>query len=220
MAGGSMSQKSITEKMKAHHESVFAKYGPTPKGLDWGERESDLFLRYDNMLAVLRARSELRRPRILDVGCGYGGLFDRIRDLGLAVDYSGIDICRSMIAEARKSHSDIDFECVDIFEVNTSNAYDYVVCNGIMTQKLNVSVRDMNEFVRSLIRKMYDLCAEGIAFNLMSNRVNFMVDNLFYTSPIEMLAWCMTELTPNVRFDHSYPLYEYTVYLYKNGLSR
>ena len=46
----------------------------------------------------------------------------------------------------------------------------------------------MEAFARRLVRKLFDLCRYGIAFNMMSTRVNFMAPNLYYQNPVEMLA--------------------------------
>lgn len=216
-----MSTKLITESMKAHHDRVFSEHGATPRGVDWGANEDDLTLRYDKLLdLVLRGRPLGRRASVLDVGCGYGGLLSRIQERELEIDYTGIDFVEAMIVEAKKRYPNGDFRCGDIFEAKGIGTYDYLLCNGIMTQKLDASIPQMDKFVRSLIRRMFDLCSEGIAFNMMSSRVNFMVDNLFYRSPAEMLSWCMAEITPNVALDHAYPLYEFMMYLYKNDRIR
>jgi SAM-dependent methyltransferase len=215
-----MSRQDITARMKAHHAEVFALHGATPRGVDWNENQADVALRYDNMLSVIRREGGSGRPRLLDVGCGYGGLLDRILERRLDIDYTGIDICEDMLVEARKRHAGTTFEMRDIFDSTPPGAYDYLVCNGILTQKLDVPVDEMEEFSRALIRRMYDECVKGVAFNMMSDRVNFMADNLFYKNPAELLSWCMAEITPNVRLDHAYPLYEFTMYLYREGVPR
>jgi hypothetical protein len=50
---------------------------------------------------------------------------------------------------------------------------------------------------------------------VMTSKVNFYANNLYYRNPSEMLAWCQMEITPFVKLNHAYPLYEYTVYLYR-----
>lgn len=95
--------------------------------------------------------------------------------------------------------------------------FDYVVCNGILTQKLDSSIFEMDKYAKKIVKKMYELCEIGIAFNLMTTHVNYFASNLFYRNPIELLAWCMTEITPKVRLDHAYPLFEYTIYLYREN---
>jgi hypothetical protein len=50
----------------------------------------------------------------------------------------------------------------------------------------------------------------------MTTKVNYFSNNLYYKNPAELLSWCITEITPYIRIDHAYPLYEYTVYLYRD----
>jgi hypothetical protein len=104
----------------------------------------------------------------------------------------------------------------DVLEHEFEGQFDYVVCNGILTQKLDVSGLQMDLFAARLIRRMFALCGIGAAFNVMTTKVNYYSNNLYYRNPAELLAWCMSEVSPHVRLDHSYPLYEYTVYLYRS----
>ncbi|MDV7400003.1 hypothetical protein RZS08_51785, partial [Arthrospira platensis SPKY1] len=86
--------------------------------------------------------------------------------------------------------------------------YDFVVCNGVLTQKLHHSIAEMTAYAHRLLRAMFAHADVGIAFNVMSTHVNFMAPNLYYRSPVELLAWCLQELSPRVRLDHAYPLFE------------
>ena len=212
----------LTQLFKEHHEKVFAEHGATAKGVDWGDEQEMLF-RYDKMLAVLdRDFEQPEHPTFLDVGCGWGGLLEHARKKGIDVDYAGIDVVESMILHARENFPGVEFIHEDIF--NTDAQYDYVVCNAILTQRLTSSIPSMEAHARRLIRKMYELCRYGIAFNMMSTRVNFMVQNLYYQNPMEMLAFCLTELSPKVRLDHGYSslqsgkgkFFDFTVYIYKD----
>ena len=105
-----------------------------------------------------------------------------------------------------------------VLETSIPGPFDYVVCNGILTQKLDVPGLAMDQFAARLIRRLFLLCERGIAFNVMTTKVNFFSNNLYYRNPSELLAWCMNELSPYVKLDHSYPLYEYTVYVYRDGI--
>lgn len=201
-----------------HYSNCFATYGERPEGVDWGECPADHQIRLDRMLALTEIGKTAKAiPSLLDVGCGFGSLLDLIQNRGLAFDYHGIDLCDSMIAAAQKRHLDAKWSIGDILKVDFPEKYDYVVCNGILTQKLSASFRDMDEFAKSLIKRMFELCEIGIAFNLMTTHVNFMAPNLYYRNPVELLGWCMAELTPRVRLDHAYPLFEYTLYLYREN---
>lgn len=140
---------------------------------------------------------------------------DRALERRIDLDYHGIDLCQEMVAEAARRHPLATLACRDVLDLGGQPTFDYVVCNGVLTQKLHVTMPEMTRFAHAVIRRMFALARVGIAFNIMSTYVNFMVDRLYYRSPVEMLCWCMTELSPRVRLDHAYPLYEYTIYVYR-----
>lgn len=209
----------ISRDLQAHYTAKFAEHGPTPRGVDWN-RTADVELRYEKMLAV--ARDNAAGATWLDVGCGYGGLLEYAGRTGRELAYTGIDVSAPMIEFAARQFPAARFECADLFDLPAGGlpaggpGFDYVVCNGILTQKLGAGIQDMERFARRLIQAMFALCRRGAAFNVMTSRVNFTAPNLFYKSPVEMLAFCLDEVTTRVLLDHSYPLYEYTVYLYRD----
>jgi SAM-dependent methyltransferase len=166
------------------------------------------------MLAVM-ARETQGSASLLDVGCGYGGLLQYAKDRGIELAYTGVEVVESMLAEAQVKHADATFLHGDVLELEGERRFDYVVCNGILTQKLDVPGLLMDDFAARLIRQLFALCRTGIAFNIMTTKVNFFSNNLYYRNPSELLAWCMSEISPHVKLDHSYPLFEYTVYLYR-----
>lgn len=206
--------ESVTKRLKDHYEKTFSEFGASSRGVDWGKNE-DVQLRYENMLSVITSKS-VESVSILDVGCGYGGLLDYAVNCDVKLDYTGIDVAKNMIAYANLHHENSSFFVGDVLHHPFHQQFDYVVCNGILTQKLATTIKDMDHFAYALIRRMFDLCKTGIAFNIMSNKVNFMAENLYYRSPVEMLSFCLDNLSSKVRIDHAYPLYEYTVYVYRD----
>ena len=205
--------ESVSKRLKEHYEKTFSEFGASSRGVDWGKDE-DLVLRYENMLSVIKKESDTSAS-ILDVGCGYGGLLDYAVDRGSELNYTGIDVAENMIDHAKNHHENGVFYLGDVLHHPFDQRFDYVVCNGILTQKLATTIREMDQFANALIRRMFELCNTGIVFNIMSNKVNFMAENLYYRSPVEMLSFCLDNLSSKVRIDHAYPLYEYTVYVYR-----
>ncbi len=206
----------ITQILKEYYSQRFEEFGSTPEGVDWNTEES-VNLRYEKMMEIIDKNSiiEHKKVSILDVGCGYGGLYQYAKNNNIYIDYTGIDVCENMIQWASANFSDARFYTIDIFDFDTKDRFDYVVCNGILTQKLTVSIVDMDKYTLLLIKKMFDLCNIGIVFNTMTTKVNFMTNNLYYKNPIELFAFCFIEITKNIKLDHTYPLYEYCIYLYK-----
>lgn len=205
----------ISAVMGAHYARTFAEHGASPEGVDWGPDPADHRLRLGRMLAVAEiGRQPDAAQSLLDVGCGYGSLLDEMKARGLDLSYTGIDICGAMIDIARAHHPDAEWLVADILQMTGDRSYDYAVCNGILTLKLTVSQRDMDAFLKAVVTRMFRIARVGIAFNVMTTHVNYTAPNLYYRNPAELLAWCMSELTPRVRLDHAYPLFEYTLYLY------
>jgi SAM-dependent methyltransferase len=204
----------ISKRLQDHYSAKFSQHGANSQGVDWGTDQARVVLRYDKMLALLEDGPG--KPSVLDVGCGYGGLLGHAQSKAIALDYSGIDVAEAMVEAAKRKYPGTRFLVGDVLDLNAaSQKFDYVICNGILTQKLDVPGLAMDEFAGRIIRHMFALCTRGLAFNIMTSKVNFFENNLYYRNPAEMLAWAMTEITPRVKIDHSYPLYEYSMYLYK-----
>ena len=116
--------KNISKKLKTHYRKKFIKFGPTSKGVDWGDKQWTADLRNFNMLKLIKDLFEekahlvkkvdgKRRPHqsisFLDIGCGYGHLLDLIKGKDLNIKYTGIDICSEMISYAKKNIPTINF---------------------------------------------------------------------------------------------------------------
>lgn len=171
-------------------------------------------IRYEKMMAVAEYKKEAHAS-ILDVGCGYGGLYDYMISRGYDFQYTGIDLCKNMIEYAKENgKAEAEFICGDFLEHEFNKKYSYVVCNGVLTCKFCASIMEMDEYARRVIDKMFSLCEVGIVFNVMKSQIDFMKDDLYYKSPLELLGYCMT-MTDTFVLDSSYPLYEYMVYIYK-----
>lgn len=206
----------ISQAFGRHYSHKIREHGPSARGLDWGA-EKDVTLRYGKMLEVVRPQDRVLTPSLLDVGCGYGGLLGYANDENFACEYTGLDLVEETIAHARALYPRHRFIVADILDWDCADEqYDYVVCSGILTLKLAASILDMNRYFASVLRKMFALSRKGIAFNVMTNCVNFTAENLYYRSPVEVLAFCLAELSTRVRLDQSYPLYEFTTYVYRD----
>lgn len=205
----------ISKALGQHYAGKFSQHGASSEGVDWGPDETKMLLRYEQMLKVADWR-DTSKPSLLDVGCGFGGLNSYAASKNIDLDYTGIDVAGNMIEWATANASSGTFIHGDILDHQFNRAFDYVVCNGILTQKLEATGLEMDQFAAKLIRQMFSLCTIGVAFNVMTTKVNYFSNNLYYRNPAELMSWCLSEITPHLKLDHSYPLYEYTLYLYRN----
>jgi SAM-dependent methyltransferase len=207
--------KSVNETLGRYYTKCFAEYGATARGVDWHDAES-LALHYDKMLSVIEPGLRGSCVSILDIGCGFGGLLERADQRGIALDYTGIDLVGDMIHHGAINHPTATFVMADVFAFNPKQQFDYVVANGVLTEKLDVSIREFGRFSRRMILRMFALASRGIAFNMMTSNVNYMAPNLYYQSPGELIAFCAAELSSKWIMDHNvHPHYDFTIYVYR-----
>ena len=203
------SRESLTRPVVAHYEACLREHGPTARGMDWRDERSQA-LRFEMLVDGLA----LEGRSVHDVGCGAGHLCDFLRQRGVNADYSGSDLSAEMIAAARRRHPGVRFERADLMADELPPA-DVVVTSGLFNVKLQAAEDAWAEFVRDMLRRMFALARHALAFNLMSDRVDFRIPELYYTSPPETLAFCQRELAHHVRLRHDYPLHEYTVHVHR-----
>lgn len=198
----------------AHYEHCLSRFGDTHLGVDWQNAE-DANKRYQIMLDVIRSE-QAKAVTLLDFGCGTAGLLDYISKYEIpAVTYSGLDISPAFIEVCKIKYPSILFYNIDILESDVSlPCFDYIIMNGVFTEKVNLSHQQMYTYFCSMIEKVFLYCKKGIAFNLRSKQVDTENMELFHLS-LDDLAWFLVKkFGRNFVVRNDYGLEEYTVYLY------
>jgi hypothetical protein len=210
--GASEIPRSMLASIVAYYEQRLRQHGPSARGMDWKDEQSQR-LRF----SVLCEVCDLGGRSVHEVAAGAGHLLDYLRERGIAAEYSGSDLSAAMVEAARRRHPGQRFEKLDILREGASRSHDVVLCSGLFHVRLQHPEEAWRRFVEQSLRRMYAMCRHAIAFNLMSDRVDFRSPNLFYSDPEQMLAWCRRELGPHAVLRHDYPLHEYTIYVYRDA---
>jgi hypothetical protein len=95
-----------------------------------------------------------------------------------------------------------------------TDRYDYVVMSGLF----NLNVGQSFEWVCKFVNKMYQLCKEIMAFNMVSSHVNYRDDNMYYSDPSVILSYCIEQLSKRVTLAHHNLPYNYTVVVFRNDV--
>lgn len=211
----SVSERPVSERLKrdvvGHYERALRRHGATAEGMDWKDEHSQR-LRFEVLCDV----GDLDGATVHEVGAGAGHLFDFLRERGIRAEYSGCDLSAEMVAAARELHPGVSFEQRDVLRDPHDRRFDVVLCSGLFHVRLDHSEDAWWEFVQQIVRRMYDACDRAIAFNLMSDHVDFRSPKLFYANPGRVLDFCRRELSRAVALRHDYPLYEFTTYVYRS----
>lgn len=206
-----MKRKKPYYELVEHYEQCYATWGDCHKGVDWPNFE-DAQKRYRIMLEVIKERP----CSILDFGCGLGHLLEFIKNHALeGINYSGADLSHRFVNLCRSKFPDYLFFQFDIHEVILPFSYDYVIANGVFTEKRSLSYGTMWGFFTSTLIKLFSLATKGLAFNLMSKHVDWEREDLFHVPFDDLVSFLRKYLSRHFVIRNDYGLYEYTVYVYK-----
>ncbi len=205
----------VATELVGHYQDCFLKHGRTPQGVDWPNAE-DLATRFQVMLGVIRPGDG--RVSILDLGCGPGLLADYLAKSPrpASIDYRGIDLSAPMLESARAAWPDLVFEQRDILaEPLAPQSVDYVILNGVLTERVSVPRDDMIAFATDLLAGAFAAARVGIAFNVMSKLVDWEREDLFHWGFDEMAAALAPRLSRHLTIRADYGLREYTTYIHR-----
>jgi len=198
-----------------HYERCFDRHDDTHLGVDWPNKE-DALVRYQVMLDLIQGNKNEPALSLLDFGCGAAHLYDFIQRAGYdKIRYTGLDLSEKFISACKKKYPEIEFLCGDILDEHfKTGSFDYVVMNGVFTEKRDLSFDEMWAYFKRIITEIYSMTSKGIAFNVMSKQVDWERDDLFHV-PLDLMAdFLCKKLTRDFIIRNDYGLYEYTVYVY------
>lgn len=148
-------------KVKGFYRSQLERFGTDDiKGMGWHD-EGEYLKRFDLACSVINPDGK----SILDVGCGFGGLFGFLRSKGLhSKRYLGVDILPEMVMAARQKNPDAEFSVMDILH-DDPGRFDYAVAIGT----LNITGEDYSAYVRRFIRRLTEIATEGAVVILLDD---------------------------------------------------
>jgi SAM-dependent methyltransferase len=199
-----------------HYEGCLEKHGDTHLGVDWPKPE-DVYKRYKVMLDVIKFREENKKIKLLDFGCGTAHLNEYILENKMTqIEYAGLDISPKFVEVAKAKFPQLNFYCMDLLKDDSGlPLFDYIVMNGVFTEKRELTFDEMFSFFKELILKVFSHAKCGIAFNTMSKAVDWERDDLFHMPADLLINFLTKNLTRHFVIRNDYGLYEFTTYVYK-----
>ena len=172
------------------------------------------YANYENQVIRFMALSQignLKKTNILDVGCGLGDFSYFLNRQVKDFDYLGIDVNSKMIEYAKLKYPENKFQPSDLDSLKNYRP-DYVFASGIFNRR----VKDHERFVHEMIKGMFGLCRQALAFNIMSIQADFMGKEQYYADPDALFKFCST-LSQRVVINHDYMPHDFTIYIYRNN---
>lgn len=202
----------------AHYETCLDTHKTGAKAVDWKDEEN-ANIRYAVMLDLIPSCKD--KVRVLDFGCGLGGLKTYIDQNNLNhIQYEGLEISKVYAKATRKNHPGVKIHCLDVLKDKLKlPEYDYILMNGIFTRRETMTEDQMFEYLISVTGKLFPFAKQGMVFNVMSQNVDWKSDELFHPSHSELTKLISKNLSPHFTLRNDYGLYETTCYVYRNAFS-
>ncbi|MGF1718490.1 class I SAM-dependent methyltransferase [Vibrio kyushuensis] len=181
--------------------------GNFSKILGWSSDKSQ-FARFE----VIKQAANFNGKHLLDLGCGYGELYDYLSLDSQLSTYTGVDQQHQFLKAAKRrlrNERDIcQFIRSDISQFIIEGA-DIVVASG----SLNYRSRDPN-YITKIITRMYEMAHETVIFNLLDASSFPKQTLLTGYNKQGVLFYCKT-LCPNVEIIEGYANEDFTIVMRK-----
>ena len=200
------------QKIGDYFKNKFEKFGPTPQGEDWNSAESQE-VRFNQLIKVIDSG---HRYSLIDYGCGYGALYDYLREMGHRFTYQGYDIVKEVIESAQELHSK-NSDCDFTYDEKDLKPADYVVESGIFNIKMEAKDNEWTAHVIKTMERMNSLSLRGMAFNFLTKYSDpeYMRPDLYYPDPCFYFDYCKKNFSKNVALLDDYQLYDFTIIVRK-----
>lgn len=198
-----------TAKITKLYSGRYKDYGYDPKTLGWFKGKQEL------RFSILTSQADLEGKSILDIGCGFGDLNYFFKERLQSYNYHGVDFVEEFILEAKQKHPEewIRFTCCD-YLMAAHQPVDFIIGSGIFNFRL--LNEDNYDFIQRVVSKAFDECNLGVAFDFLSDRVDFQkYDHTFHSNPANILDLGYS-FTRNVILRNDYAPFEFTLFLFKD----
>lgn len=214
------SQKSSVQKI---NQATIERYnrrlelkGAGAFALGWGKKHFQI-KRFDDLLHAVGAE-RLKNKTILDIGCGFGDLYDFFKNKKITIKkYIGTDINENFIRVAKTSIPQGRFIVRDLMlEPFQKPIADVGIALGV----INFKQENHEEYAFSFIEKSFAAVSDFLVINVISDvhNENYPRENfIYYYKPSKWLELAQ-KLTPFCSLIHDYeaePQYEFMLILYK-----
>lgn len=191
------------------------KHGSTPQAVDLnGERSQ--FIRFEQLIRIF-SLNESDSFSVNDLGCGYGALYDYIKNEYPNVVYNGYDISEAMINEAQKRH--VQYPKVHYrVAAEPAEVADYGVESGIFNLRFGCSDAEWQAHIEATLDILDRTSRRGFAFNCLTSYsdADKMRPDLYYADPCKLFDYCKRKYSRNVALLHDYGLYDFTILVRKD----
>jgi len=199
------------DEVADYYRDKLQRFGATAQGMDWKNEETQL-LRFAIISRYIDFSSN---PSILDVGCGNGEYYNYCASRKLNINYKGIDVVPEMVTIANQRFHKSIAQVSNLTGLPDEEQFDYVIASGTFNTKLTSDEQQYEKYFYENIDCMFRHAKRAIIFNCMTSHVDYRYDRLYYADIEALSGYAVKNLSRHFIVDHSYPLYELTMAIFR-----
>lgn len=202
------------KKIIKHYNNSFENYGFSLKAMNW-KSQNDNNLRFKIASQYISTTDK----SILDFGCGTSLFFKFLKRLNYKVKYTGIDTNYKVIEYCKKKFPLNKYYCNDILEKkpfnNKNSKFDIIFANGIFTQRLSLSNKEMYSYLVKTIGVLNNYTKNKIIFNVLTDQVDWKNKKNFYISIDKLTNNLRKKISKKLILRFDYNKYEIMIIVFK-----
>ena len=172
--------KLLNKQISSIYNKRFDNYNNTPKGVFWNSKLSQ-DLRLNIILDKMLKISQRNDFSISDVGCGYGRLYEIIRDRNLdgKVEYQGFDINQKLInfCKNNKDFKNVKF-AISTFPIKKT---DYIVMSGTYNLAPTNNISLWEDYIIKNLKNNWKFVKKAMIFNCLIREKKQINKTLYFT---------------------------------------
>jgi SAM-dependent methyltransferase len=187
----------------------FEQHGYSPLTLGWNKgRQAIRFQK-------LTSEYIFSGKHVLDIGCGFGDLNQILQKKTDCYSYTGLDLVEALLDAGRELYPQehIHFLQQNILDYEPSQKFDFAIASGVFNFKLRNNSN--YQFIEETIQKTLRICNDGLAFDFLSDKVDFELGHTFHSSPEKILSIAY-KYSKNVVLRNDYMPFEFSLFIFKD----
>ena len=206
--------KFLNQRIYKIYSKRFLKYHNTPKGVFWNSKLSQ-DLRLNIILDKILDNTKVDPFTIADIGCGYGRLFEIIRERNLEsrIRYSGFDINKNFISFCKTNKK---FENANFYvDSQPHRNFDYIVMSGTYNLTPTNNLKLFEEYLRQNLKSNWNKVGKAMIFNCLISRERIIKNKLYYTEISWIKKFCEENLNKPIISKHKLLEDDITIFIQK-----
>ncbi len=188
----------LLEPVARIFDQAIKTYGPKHKAVAWKDEEMQQ-RRFQMFVGLVSGANGKNGFTINDLGCGYGALFEALKDLPGLKDgrYFGYDISGEMVRTAQKRIQDARATFIQSHYATEEADYSFV--SGTYNMKMGQGDNIWRDYVEENLMLLWEKTRTGLGFNMLSVHNPDREKTLYYANPEHFYKFCHDNMSNQIR---------------------